>query len=211
MAREPPAELPRSPDDVQMERLNVNYKTHPATLSDSSYNSTNLQNTVAINTAISVKELEGTRKIIPPEASALIHGNARITRQFSRETRMNRQNRDLNFELLPAKLGQIQPLGITPLMRRFISQKSQVEWTEESPAGVTPTKIVLSSPEFMKNLDMTRSGKPTEESGHDEQQRKEQENQRQQFKGKEVQVGLSKQANDQLQDSNKQGEANRFQ
>ncbi|KAH0639252.1 hypothetical protein KY290_036531 [Solanum tuberosum] len=76
MAREPPAELPRSPDDVQMERLNVNYKTHPATLSDSSYNSTNLQNTVAINTAISVKELEGTRKIIPPEASALIHGNA---------------------------------------------------------------------------------------------------------------------------------------
>ncbi|KAH0673689.1 hypothetical protein KY284_024776 [Solanum tuberosum] len=58
-AREPPAELLRPPDKVQSERLNVTYKTHPATLSNSSHNSTNSQNTDVI-TVISVKELEGT-------------------------------------------------------------------------------------------------------------------------------------------------------
>ncbi|KAH0636103.1 hypothetical protein KY290_036530 [Solanum tuberosum] len=77
--------------------------------------------------------------------------------------------------------------------------------------GVKSNSMIITPHTPCLMQDMTRSGKPTEESGHDEQQRKEQENQRQQFKGKEVQVGLSKQANDQLQDSNKQGEANRFQ
>ncbi|KAG5606082.1 hypothetical protein H5410_027574 [Solanum commersonii] len=55
-AREPPAELPRPPDKVQSERLNATDKTHPATLSNSSHNSMNSQNTDAINTMILVKD-----------------------------------------------------------------------------------------------------------------------------------------------------------
>ncbi|KAG5585272.1 hypothetical protein H5410_045706 [Solanum commersonii] len=62
----------RPPDEDQSERLNVADKTHTGTLSDSSHNSTNSQSTDAINTIISVKELEATRKIISPSVSILI-------------------------------------------------------------------------------------------------------------------------------------------
>ncbi|KAH0639241.1 hypothetical protein KY290_036520 [Solanum tuberosum] len=76
MAREPQTELHRPPNDAQSEHLNISNKTDPASLSNSSHNSTNLQNTDAINTMISVKELEGTRQIISLEVNALIHGKA---------------------------------------------------------------------------------------------------------------------------------------
>ncbi|KAH0639197.1 hypothetical protein KY290_036481 [Solanum tuberosum] len=73
MAREPPAELPWPPNEYQTERLNDSNKTHPATLSNSPHNSMNSQNTDAINTAISVKELDGTREIISPGVVVFIN------------------------------------------------------------------------------------------------------------------------------------------
>uniref|UniRef100_M1DH02 Bifunctional endo-1,4-beta-xylanase xylA n=1 Tax=Solanum tuberosum TaxID=4113 RepID=M1DH02_SOLTU len=74
MARETPPELPRPPDELQKGRLNDSNKTQLATLSNSSHNSTKLQNTNAINTAISVKELEGTREFISTGDNTLIRG-----------------------------------------------------------------------------------------------------------------------------------------
>ncbi|KAH0719083.1 hypothetical protein KY290_012910 [Solanum tuberosum] len=72
MAREPLMELPTTSNETQSKRQDDGNKTHPSTLSNSSHNSTNSQNTNAINTAFSVKELEGTRKIISPRVNALI-------------------------------------------------------------------------------------------------------------------------------------------
>ncbi|KAH0709370.1 hypothetical protein KY284_010797 [Solanum tuberosum] len=76
MAREPPVELSRPPDEDQLERHGKSNKTHLATPHNSSYSSSNSQNTEAINTAISERELDGIRKVISPEVHVSIHGKS---------------------------------------------------------------------------------------------------------------------------------------
>ncbi|KAH0685843.1 hypothetical protein KY285_016399 [Solanum tuberosum] len=67
MAREPSVELPRPPNEDQLERQRKGNKTQAATPHNSSHSSSKSQNTKAINIAISEKELDGAHKIIPPE------------------------------------------------------------------------------------------------------------------------------------------------
>ncbi|KAK6803164.1 hypothetical protein RDI58_000948 [Solanum bulbocastanum] len=92
MAREPPAEPPRPPNLTQTERRGDSNKTQSATLSDSSHSSTNLQNTDAINTAISVQELEGTRKIISPGTTGLIREKENTDMDYPRIDASNTKN-----------------------------------------------------------------------------------------------------------------------
>ncbi|KAG5572055.1 hypothetical protein H5410_061821 [Solanum commersonii] len=76
MAREPPVELSQPPDKDHLERHGKSNKTQLATPHNSSYSSSNSQNTEAINTAISERELDGTRKIISLEVHVSIHGKS---------------------------------------------------------------------------------------------------------------------------------------
>ncbi|WMV45632.1 hypothetical protein MTR67_039017 [Solanum verrucosum] len=76
MAREPPMELSRPPDEEQLERHGKSNKTHLATPHNSSYSSSNTQKTEAINTAISEREMDGIRKINSPELHVSIHGKS---------------------------------------------------------------------------------------------------------------------------------------
>ncbi|KAK6803165.1 hypothetical protein RDI58_000949 [Solanum bulbocastanum] len=59
MAREPPVGTVRPPDQAQQERLNQTNKTHHQPPSNSSYNSVNLRNNEAMNSANSRREIEG--------------------------------------------------------------------------------------------------------------------------------------------------------
>ncbi|KAK6780036.1 hypothetical protein RDI58_022220 [Solanum bulbocastanum] len=71
MAREPPVGTVRPPDQAQQERLNQTNKTHHQPPSNSSYNSVNLRNNEAMNSANSRREIEGKQKIIPPVRDSL--------------------------------------------------------------------------------------------------------------------------------------------
>uniref|UniRef100_M1DR39 Uncharacterized protein n=1 Tax=Solanum tuberosum TaxID=4113 RepID=M1DR39_SOLTU len=71
MAHEPPVSFFRSPDQSLPERPEQTNKTHQAASPNSSYNSTNSQNTDHI--AICEMELDGIQKIISSDRDKLIH------------------------------------------------------------------------------------------------------------------------------------------
>jgi len=175
MAREPPVELSRPPDEDQLERHCKSNKTHLATPHNSSYSSSNSQNTEAINTAISERELDGIRKINSPEVHVSIHGKSIVVMKSpnhdlystkkptdsivpierSREANLERNaNKSpevrTQFDDLRVKFLQIQLLGITPHNWRFISLKFRVKWMVESSARKIPAKLEVKSPEFME-------------------------------------------------------------
>ncbi|KAK6782002.1 hypothetical protein RDI58_019798 [Solanum bulbocastanum] len=66
MARELSVDNFRPPDQSQKGHLDLTNKTHHQPPSNSSYNSMNLRNNEAMNSANSRRELEGNQKIISP-------------------------------------------------------------------------------------------------------------------------------------------------
>ncbi|KAH0657912.1 hypothetical protein KY289_026660 [Solanum tuberosum] len=74
MAREPPVELPRPPDQCQSERHGNGNKPQLLRSHYTSQSSSKSQDTDAVNTAFSEKELEGIRKIMSYETTGLNHG-----------------------------------------------------------------------------------------------------------------------------------------
>ncbi|KAH0768928.1 hypothetical protein KY290_012909 [Solanum tuberosum] len=74
MAREPPVNGFRPPDENQQRRLEKTNKTHQESPSNSSYSSTNSRNNEAMHIASSERELDGIHKIISQDREKLIHG-----------------------------------------------------------------------------------------------------------------------------------------
>ncbi|KAH0776722.1 hypothetical protein KY290_008133 [Solanum tuberosum] len=80
MAREPPEDPFRPPDQPHQERLEQTNKTHPPSPSNSIGNSVNSRMNEAMNIAISERELDGIRKNISTDLNdvfdtRLVHGN----------------------------------------------------------------------------------------------------------------------------------------
>ncbi|XP_049366633.1 uncharacterized protein LOC125831499 [Solanum verrucosum] len=73
MARAPPVNLFRPPDQSHLRRFEETNKTHQESPSNSSYNFTKLRNTEAMNIAISERELEGIHKFISLDRDKLIN------------------------------------------------------------------------------------------------------------------------------------------
>ncbi|KAH0716635.1 hypothetical protein KY285_012666 [Solanum tuberosum] len=73
MAREPPEELFRPPDQFHQERLGQRNKTHQQSPTTSSSNSVKSRINEAINIAISERELDGIRKNISSDHTDVIH------------------------------------------------------------------------------------------------------------------------------------------
>ncbi|KAH0672720.1 hypothetical protein KY284_023807 [Solanum tuberosum] len=74
MARELSMELPRPPNQCQSERHGNGNKPQLLTPQYTSHSSSKSQDTYAVNTAFSKKELEGIRKMISTEATGSNHG-----------------------------------------------------------------------------------------------------------------------------------------
>ncbi|KAH0652702.1 hypothetical protein KY289_030380 [Solanum tuberosum] len=175
MARETPPELPRPPDELQQGRLNDSNKTQLATLSNSSHNSTKLQNTDAINTAISVKELEGTREFISTGDNTLIRGkgignmeSTNLDLQHSKQPSDSTVPIARNREAISARIANSSP-EMRPQIRATSSQiradsvtgeysphdksqKFQAKWMVESSPVRIPAKIKFMSPEYTQRL-----------------------------------------------------------
>ncbi|KAH0680773.1 hypothetical protein KY284_021859 [Solanum tuberosum] len=73
MAREPPVNSFKPPDENHQRRLEKTNKTQQESPSNSSYSSTNSRNNEAMHIAISERELDGIQKIISQEREKLIH------------------------------------------------------------------------------------------------------------------------------------------
>ncbi|KAH0736216.1 hypothetical protein KY290_011893 [Solanum tuberosum] len=73
MARAPPVNLFRPPDQSHQRRSEETIKSHQEPASNSSYNSTKSRNTEAMNIAISERELDGIQRFISPDRDKLIH------------------------------------------------------------------------------------------------------------------------------------------
>ncbi|KAG5613680.1 hypothetical protein H5410_013504 [Solanum commersonii] len=128
MAREPPVELSQPPDKDHLERYGKSNKTQLATPHNSSYSSSNSQNTEAINTATSERELDGTIKIISPEVHVSIHGKSIAVTKSSKHDLYSTKNptdyivpiersRDANLERNANKSPEVHPQ-----IRRSLSQ-----------------------------------------------------------------------------------------
>uniref|UniRef100_M1E0Z7 Uncharacterized protein n=1 Tax=Solanum tuberosum TaxID=4113 RepID=M1E0Z7_SOLTU len=159
MAREPPVDNFRPPDQSQQGRHEQKNKTHQELQSNSSYNFMKSRHNEAMNIAISEKELEGIQNIISSEHDMVIQEMLFSGKDYtSQDLQHTKKSGDYSLpiarteeaisEKIAAPSPELRPqilyfpnnfvaigaLVITHQVMRYISLKSQVKWMAQSPA-----------------------------------------------------------------------------